>query len=43
VVVAFNCFIAKLSEYKLYKNTLHIAKINYIKLEIKNVLHRNVI
>lgn len=39
---AFNGFIAKLSGYKPYKNTLHIAKINYIKLEIKNVLHRNV-
>ena len=40
--IAFNSFIAKLSWYKPYKNTLHIAKINYIKLEIKNTLHRNV-
>lgn len=42
VASAFNCFIAKLSWYKPYKNTLHIAKINYMKLEIKNILHRNV-
>lgn len=41
-VGVFNGFIVKLLGYKSYKNILYIVKINYIKLEIKNVLYRNV-